>query len=561
MIETDVLIAGCGPAGLTAALALARRGVRVMAVTKHRQLSPTPRAHVTNQRTFEILREFGLEAEALALATPYATMPDALFMRSLAGEEYARIRGLGEDASAAANATASPCLLADLPQHLFEPLLYRAAIAQGAIVRFGTQLDAFTQDEDGVTAHLHDRLGAGAVDVRARYLIGADGGRSTVAAALGLPFEGPGDIGTSLNILFHADLAPYVAHRPGVLYFMLGDDMSILRCIKPWSSWMMIKGYAPGHATPSLSPDEAAHVVRDALGLPGLDLDITGVDPWTMNAAWSPVYQQGRVFCMGDAVHRHVPSNGLGSNTAVQDAYNLAWKLDLVLCGLAGPALLDTYSTERAPIGRAVVERATESLASYGPLVELDVNALPEPGDTGHACRRELHEVMKVKHYEFRARGFELNQVYHSAAVLESESAPAMEEGDDVDRELEHVPTTRPGARVPHAWVQHQGKALSTLDLVGRGRFTVLTGVGGAAWIAGAGIAAARLGLDVPAFAIGPGCEVEDLYFEWAERREIRDDGCLLVRPDGYIGWRSHALGTLNAADCLLRALAAILAR
>ena len=573
MIDTDVLVCGCGPAGLTTATALARQGVSVLAITRHRQLAPTPRAHVTNQRTFEILRDFGIEAEAMTLATSYDRMPNQIFMHSLVGEEFGRIRGLGTEGG---NADASPCVIADLPQHLLEPVLFRAAVRFGAHVRFEMELVSFAHDETGVRAEIVDRLSGERETVRARYLVGADGGQSRVADTLGLPFEGEGEIGGSANILFEADLSRFVAHRPGLLFFMVrtpgdrdGPGLGILRCIKPWSSWLMIKGYASGEATPNLGKDEAAEVVRDYLGVPDLDVRITGVDPWAMNARYATRYHEGRVFCVGDAVHRHVPSNGLGSNTGIQDGYNLAWKLALVLHGQADAGLLESFSEERVPIGRQVVARATASLSSYGPVLDAIGVLAPDAehaaanmkeltrADAAGAARREiLRRRIGDKVYEFQTRGIELNQLYRSLAILNDGQEPPP---SDLDLELFHRPTTCPGSRLPHASVQRDGHSLSTLDLVGGGRFAVLTGVGGDPWLSAAREAAAALGVNVVAVAIGPGCPVTDLTFAWSDRREIAEDGCLLVRPDGYVAWRCHSLRDSPNPQVLVRALRSVL--
>jgi 2,4-dichlorophenol 6-monooxygenase len=579
VIETDVLVVGCGPAGLTAAMALARQNIRVLAITKHRQLSPTPRAHVTNQRSLEIFRDFGIEQAALAVATPYTQMPDQVFLRSLVGEEYARANHLQASTLNEANSSASPCAMVDLPQHLLEPILFDAAVKLGANVRLHTELKSFDQDEEGITAQLEDRASGEQLRVRARYMIGADGGNSVVADALGLPFEGPGRIGGSLNIRFECDLAPYVAHRPGLLFYVVrsvgdadGPGLGILRCVKPWTSWIMIRGYAAGEQTPHLNDEGAIAVVRDYLGIADLEVKITGIDPWPMNSYYATAYHRGRVFCMGDAVHRHVPSNGLGSNTAIQDAYNLAWKLDLVLKGNADAGLLETYSEERAPVGKQVVERATRSLETYGPIVEaigvpgaLDsgqvaagADLLKNQSPQGRARRDALRLAVQKKIHEFGARGIELNQFYRSHAIVhEGQSAPDSE----LDLELFHRPTTCPGAHLPHAWVQRNGHALSTLDLVGKGRFTLIAGVGGNAWTEAAEAVAKRFGIEVVAVAIGPGCAITDLYFQWAERCDIEEDGCLLVRPDGYIAWRCFTAEGVDANKRLADVVAQMLGR
>ncbi|MEI4484527.1 MULTISPECIES: FAD-dependent oxidoreductase [unclassified Phyllobacterium] len=573
VIETDVLIIGSGPSGLTAAVGLAQQGIRTLVITKHRRLSPTPRAHVTNQRTFEVLRDFGLEERARALATPYKQMPDELFMRSLVGEEFGRVRGMGTEGG---NHDVSPCSMADLPQHLLEPLLFDAATLMGAHVRFDTELVSFTQDADGVTAEMSNRLSGKRDTVRARFLIGADGGRSLVAQTLNLPFEGPGEIGGSANIHFTCDLTPYVAHRPGMLYFLVrtpedkdGAGLGILRCIKPWSSWLLIKGYSSGQGTPELSESDAADVVCDYLGIRDLSLKVTGIDRWPMNALYARRYHGGRVFCMGDAVHRHVPSNGLGSNTGIQDAYNLAWKLALVVRGKAMPRLLDSYSDERAPIGQQVVERATKSLQSYAPILDAlgvigtgpseGARNLSEIGlatPTGAQRREALRIAVRRKIYEFQARGVEFNQFYRSSAVINDR--PELDSNGN-DLELYHHSTTSPGAKLPHAWVQRDGRSLSTLDLVGGGRFTVLTGTGGECWIAAAKVVSKQFGLDIASFSIGAGCRITDLYYEWNSRREIEDDGCLLIRPDGYIAWRCRVAQRDKAEEVLASALSSIL--
>jgi 2,4-dichlorophenol 6-monooxygenase len=558
MIETDVLVIGCGPAGLTATMALARQGIRVCAITKYSKLAPTPRAHVTNQRTFEVLRDFGIEAEAMALATDYAKMPNVIFLRSFMDSEFGRIKVLLSDE--AANKNASPCVVADLPQNLLEPVLFQKAVNLGANIRFSLELQSFTQDDEGVTAHLSDRLTGESLTARARYMIGADGGKSKVAEALELPFEGPGKLGGSLNVFFDCDLAPFVEHRPGLLYMIVrsaqdngGPGLGILRCIKPWTSWLLIKGYAAGQETPHLTQEEAADVIRDYLGIPELKVRVRDVSPWDLNARFATLYQRNRVFCVGDAVHRHAPSNGLGSNTGVQDAYNLAWKLALVLKGKAGDGLLHSYSEERVPIGRQVVTRATTSLGTYPAVLEAigvlgagmhersaeNIAEINSNTSAGAQRRAALQASIHEKIYEFQTRGVELNQTYRSSAIIDD--GQRLKE-TAVDLELLHHATTCPGAKLPHAWVQRNGRDVSTLDLVGNDRFTLLTGIGGEHWIRAASAVGENLGIGISTVKIGPGCPIEDLYFEWAERRETAESGCLIVRPDGYVAWRCHSV-------------------
>lgn len=296
--------------------------------------------------------------------------------------------------------------------------------------------------------------------------------------------------------------------------------------------------------TVELSSQQAITVVRDRLGLPDIPVRIRSVDPWDIHALYATRYSEGRVFCAGDAVHWHSPGNGLGSNTAIQDAYNLAWKLALVLQEKAHPALLESYDQERVPVGQAVVDRATKTLTIPGPLIQ----CLYPPSDastnragmidTGQADREnQLHAAVAGDRYNMNTHGVEMNQHYRSSAIVADGAAPASAVRD---AELYYTPSTMPGAHVPHAFVQRNGRNLSTLDLVGKGRFTLLTGSDGSCWRAAAEAASLQFKVDIDCHTIGPNTEITDNYGEWAKVREIESSGCLLVRPDGYICFRER---------------------
>jgi 2,4-dichlorophenol 6-monooxygenase len=569
MIETDVLIVGSGPAGSASALALSSYGVRNMVVTKHRWLASTPRAHITNQRTFEVLRDFGIEAEAKALAVPLKDVGHSVFCTSLAGEELARIHTFGTHPIRQGDyAAASPCEMGDLPQNLLEPVLLGNAAARGTRVRFDTEYLSLEQSDDAVVATVRDRLEDRIYQIKAKYLIGADGGRSKIAEDIGLPMEGSMALAGSMNIIFEADLSRYVVHRPAVLYLIVqtgleadGVGVGVLRMVRPWKEWMAIKGYDLSQPEPDLTEAEAIQTVRNLIGDPDVPVRIKSTSLWTVNNLCATRYSSGRVFCMGDAVHRHPPTNGLGSNTSIQDAYNLAWKLAFVLNGKASPALLTSYDEERVRVGRQVVKRANDSIESYGTIFKalglLDsqdpaegvANMESRKNATEQAAgrRKALREAVATKNYEYNAHGVEMNQRYASSAVIsDGTSFPAAGR----DPQLHYIPTTCPGARLPHVWLQRDGLLISTLDVVGKGRFSLLTGIGGDMWAFAAAAAAERYGIAVDVHRIGPGCDLTDLYGEWAVMSEINEAGCLLVRPDGYIGWRAaDVAGTARVAE------------
>jgi len=561
-IETDVLIVGTGPAGGSAAVMLSTYGVANVVVTKYGWTANTPRAHITNQRALEIMRDLGLQEQCERDGTPNELMGDTVFATSLAGDELARLHTWGTHPRRLADYTlASPCLHIDLPQTYFEPILVRAAAERGSRLRFNTEFLSFEQDSDGVTATVQDRLSGSTYEIRAKYLLAGDGGRSVIAEQLGLPFGGQADVAGSMNIVFRADLSSLVAHRPSVLYWIMspgarmgGIGMGLVRMVRPWYEWLIVWGYDIDGPAPDVDEARATEIAHKLIGTDEIDVEIVSTSLWTNNKLWAERYSQGRVFCMGDAVHRHPPSNGLGSNTSVADAYNIAWKLAHVLRGHADPSLLRTYDDERVPVGEQIVKRANKSIEEFGPIFEalglLDATDDPAQMERNMAARTQstpaakeqrakLRAAIELKNYEFNAHGVELGQRYRSAAVA-TDGTP--EPPYERDPELYYHPTTWPGARLPHCWLEHEGRRVSTLDLVGSGRFTLLTGIGGEPWVAAARDYAERSGLEIASYVIGPGREVLDTYADWSRLSEVEEEGCVLVRPDTHVAWRSATL-------------------
>jgi 2,4-dichlorophenol 6-monooxygenase len=551
--DTDVLIVGTGPTGATAALALATYGVRVHAVTRWNWVANSPRAHITNQRTLEVLRDLGVEAEATQHATPWELIGDMVFATSLAGDEIARLRSWGTGNDRIGDYLAgSPCPLLDIPQPYLEPVLVNNAAARGARFAFNTEYLRHTQDDTGVTVHLRDIPTGRDYTMRARYLVGADGGRSQIVEELDLPMEGHLARAGNAYVLFHADLARYAARRPSILNWIMTPSagfgeigMGLLRAIRPWHTWIAGWGYDMAAGEPDFSPDVVTAKIRTLVGDPDLDIHIETTSVWYINQAHATEYSRGRVLCGGDAVHRHPPSNGLGSNTSVQDAFNLAWKLAYVIRGDAGEELLESYSDERAPVGEQVVTRANQSRREYAPLnecfgvrgeadpVAAGLAKLRDPGPEGVAVREALVAALELKNYEFNAHGVELNQRYASTAVVPDPTAEPEEFARDP--ELYLAATTRPGAKLPHVWlVDDHGHRVSTLDVTGKGRFSLVTGLAGQAWVRAAG----KLDLPFLRTVVIGAKGTEDPYCAWARLREIDEAGAVLVRPDGYIAWR-----------------------
>ena len=579
---TDVLIIGTGPAGSATAALLSTYGIENMAINRYRWLANTPRAHITNQRTMEVLRDLGreVEDEAYMHAAGQELMGENVFCESLAGEEIGRMKSWGtHPLSKAEHLLSSPTFMNDLPQTFMEPLLFKTACSRGTQARMSTEYLRHEQDADGVTTTCLDRLSGKEFTVRSKYLVGADGGNSLVAQNEGLEISGEMGVGGSMNILFRADLSKYVAHRPSVLYWVMqpganvgGIGMGLVRMVRPWNEWLIVWGYDINEPAPIVDEQMARDVARQLVGDPELEIDLISANTWTVNNAYAETMSSCRVFIMGDAAHRHPPSNGLGSNTSIQDAFNLAWKLAAVVNGHAGERLLDSYTVERAPIAKQIVTRANQSIAEFGPIFEalgmtggtdyetIKANMDKRCGtDAAAETQRELlREAIAFKKYEFDAHGVEMNQRYRSDAIVTDDQ---MEPDFALDADLHYQPTTWPGARIPHAWLfDGQGKKYSSLDLAGQGGFTVFTGLGGQAWADAAAKISDEFGVKIQAHVIGPRQTYVDHVGDWARAREVSDSGCILTRPDQHVCWRIDAMSDDPEGD-LRRVFTQILAK
>jgi 2,4-dichlorophenol 6-monooxygenase len=578
-VETDVLIIGSGPAGASAALMLSTLGVPNVMITKHRWTANTPRAHLINQRVLEVFRDMGIEDQIHHDAAGHELVGDSVVCTSLAGEEIGRIRAWGTHPDREADyQRASPCLSLDLPQNYLEPILVRNATTRGTHARFSTEYLSLEQDSDGVTVLVRDRMTGHRYHIRAQYVIGADGARSQVAADIGLPFEGQMDVHGSMSIMFKAELSDLCAHRPAALYFVIqpgsnvgGVGAGVVRMVRPWNEWLINWGYDNSQEPPLMDNAAAVQIARNLIGKPEIDIEIIGVSLWGINEMWATRLQSGRVFCVGDAVHRHPPGNALGANTSVQDSHNLAWKIAAVLAGQAAPSLLETYSAERAPIARQIVKRANQSPRDWGKFYAalgltdaVDVDDMARQIDVrkdntpeGQRRRAALVEAMDFKNYEFNTHGHDMGQFYESDAIV-SDGSKLPEPRRDP--QLYYEQSTVPGSHLPHAWVGDHKVKLATMDIAPYSQFTLMTGIAGQPWEDVAEKVATELKVPLAAVVIGPGRDVTDLYYDWAKVREIDESGALLIRPDKHVAWRVMTMPA-DPYSALRDALARILGR
>ena len=564
--EVPVLIVGAGPAGLALSLSLRRYGVDHLLVERHPGTAHTPRAHIVNQRTVEIFRRLGVSERFHEVATPQHLMSNNLWVTTLADREVARSETWGTAADRAGEyLAASPEPMANCPQTVLEPLLLETARQAGADIRFDVEFVGLDQDSDAVTSTLRNRRTGEVTAVRSGYVIGADGARSKVLTEAGLDIEGPTDLARAANVWFRADLSRYFAHRPGVLTWNVMPGplpplrLGTLICHKPFTEFVLAFMYDPQQtAVENIGREELTERI-DALVGEHVEAEILGVAGWQVNAQVAARYQSGRVFCIGDAVHRHPPTNGLGLNMSIADADNLAWKLALALDGRAGPALLESYTAERQPVGAAGVRRAITSLQEGAAIDQAlgyepgqtaqdgwkALRVLFEPGVAGDERRAALRAAIELSNYQFNAHGVELGYRYSSAVLRDD----GVESPRADDAQLHYRPTTRPGARVPHARLERDGQAISSLDLAGGLRFAVLTGSGGDGWVPAAAEASAAAGVPVDVHVIGTYDGLLDPYGEWSLRREVGTTGCVLVRPDQHVAWRAQRFGAESPAE------------
>ena len=527
----------------------------------------TPRAHITNPAGLECLRDIGLEDECIRNASNGDFMQHTRWGYSMSGEEYARIYAWGNDPKRRGDYdAATPCSHVDCPQTMLEPILIRYATLHGWICRWNSKFLSFERRPEGrIVSRIHDEVTGADYSISSKYLFGCNGSKSQIVKDLGIRMiKQPGQ-GRAINVLARVDLSQHLASRAGSLHWNIQPDMDhpdwawacIARMVKPWHEWMFLFLPAPGSDLKSNpGADDYLKQVRHMVGDPSLSVEILDVAGWYINEIVAESYSRDNIFCLGDAVHRHPPTNGLGSNTCIQDAFNLAWKVAYVEKGLGTRTLLSTYSRERQPVGAAIVARANQGLREHVPVWDAMGLLAPTPGErsarlaelgaatpAGKARREKLRTAIERTAREFHGLGIEMNQHYASAAVATSDEI-GPRPGLLADPVLQHQITTYPGSRLPHAWLNTRcpGKQFSTIDLAGHGVFCLLTGIGGEAWKEAAKMVGKELGVEIRAYAIGWGQDYEDVYFDWERRREICEEGCVLVRPDRFVAWRSMSM-------------------
>jgi 2-polyprenyl-6-methoxyphenol hydroxylase-like FAD-dependent oxidoreductase len=537
--EVPVLVVGGSLVGLSTALFLARHGVKSLVVERHSGTAIHPRAGHFNLRTLEIFRAAGLE-ETIRRRSAEQYPPDGGIsnVESLAGREIALFFA---DLNAGV-AEFSPTIRTFINQDALEPILRARAAELGAELRYRTECTSLEQDDDGVTATLTDLETGGQRQVRARYVVAADGNRSPVRNRLGIPMRGHGVLSNSITIYFRAerDLAPLLGGRNQGVHYVTNPvlrgffrlDRSgnggflVVNLVGDTSRPEIVAAYpeAPwANVAEGITKERALELLRAAIGVPGMPLVIQDIATWQAVADIAGRYSDRRILLAGDAVHVVPPNGGFGGNTGVHDAHNLAWKLALVLNGTAGPGLLATYDAERRPVGEFTVEQA------YARYV---LRVAPYLGTS------DVQPPVDDLYLELGYR-YDSPAIIGPPAINGSQDSAGSAAGGELPHRHPRDCQGQPGFRAPHLVVRSGGEQVSTLDLFGRD-FVLLAGPRGTAWQDAARAAASALDVELSTHVADDGSGgFEDAGDRFCTAYGISSQGAVLVRPDGFVAWRA----------------------
>lgn len=414
----------------------------------------------------------------------------------------------------------------------------------------------FTDQGTSVLVNTIDDTGDDRV-YRCKYLIGADGGR-TIGPKLGIEMEGPRNMTDMVSVHFSADLSEYWDDRYFACYFINGECDTVLEsgAIVPmgprWGKyseeWVFHFGFdmddEKRHQEAALIPR-----IRELIKIPDLEMKVHKVSHWAIEGVLAETYRKERVLLAGDAGNRRPPTTGLGLNTAIEDSLNLAWKLALILSGKASESVINTYEPERRAVGSvardwglftfsnsAVINTALGLVPGQKEANRQRFRDLFEDSHRGNSFRAQVARVIETQSIEFCAHGIELGFNYSDGFVIQDGSIPA--EHDPLG--LKYFPTTQPGHRLPHAWIEKDGKVLSTHDLVqDKPVFALITDGEGSVWANATEAISKDFGIGIIVAQIGDKCSYRDYDDRWNVLKGFQRGGAILVRPDNIVAWRS----------------------
>ena len=532
-LTVDVLIAGGGPCGLMLAIELGRRNIRCLLVDAKPGTAFNPQANATQARTMEHFRRLGFAHEIRSMGLPPDHPTDIAYLTRFAGIELARLRlPTAAAAPQAIKSMSGSWSAAELPhrvsQKYVEVCLHRHARQQASVdMRYGWQLTAFQDTGDGIDATVKAVNGDELLNVKAAYLVGADGARSFVRHELGIAWGGA--TGFKRKFMGGKMLAVYLkapdfyARNPNDrswMYVVVNPELrAFIMSVDGVSEFAFHIQMADDAATEALSEADARRLFAQAYGQ-AIDIEILSMATWMAgHALVAESFQQGRVFLGGDAAHLFTPTGGLGYNTAVEDAVNLSWKLASVLKGQAPEALLDSYALERHPLAVRNTGYARQFADSIG-LFEA-APSLEDQSSEGEAARATASDYLNGHvRREFNIPGVTFGGRYNGSPIIVDDGTTA-----PPDAANNYVPCATPGGRPPHAWLADGRSLYDSFNF----EWTLLVLGDAPPNVATFEHVAREMSLDLKVVK-HPGSDILSLY----------QAPMVLIRPDQIVAWRGH---------------------
>jgi len=590
-----VVIVGAGPTGLTLALLLANRGIRSVLVERNTAPKKHPAAHILNTRTMEVFREIGVAQELEAACQPQNEAAYISWVVSVTGRLIGREPIMPPDYASILSFSPTRAML--FPQNRLERML-RGRVLDSPLVAYhaGCACEAVQQNANHVTVTMRRGDSSQTETVTGSWLVACDGASSPVRRMLGIRSTGP-VFQHMLGVYFTADLERHIRGRESTLYWLMNPAaMGVI--ISYWMprEWALNVPYFPPQQQPGdFTEPLCREMIYDAVGTRDLpDLQVQDISPWVMSARMAETFQRGRVLLAGDAAHSMPPTGGLGLNTGVQDAHNLAWKLAAVLHGKRDASFLHTYELERRAVAQRNIDISVRNLdrnQSIHALAGAKVDRLKlmvalqnswgfqqlpqswqrwlvreairvgtskyhwcdDAGPRGEALRALLAANLPSGTEHYRVGG-DLGGVYREGAIV-PENSPLPEAADPIQN---YRPTTWPGARLPHLWLTARtGERVSNHDVLEPEGFVLFVHPEGrSVWEPALRQAQLQEPLTLRCITIGEGGQYSDPLGKWRRLSEVEPTGAVLVRPDGHVAWRAIRIDNFaNATKALGKAL------
>ena len=519
--SSAVLVVGAGPVGLMTAILLARQGLRSIIVERFSTRHGAPKAHAINPRSLEICRASGLDIQAMKRrATPTADGAWVRFMTTLAGEEIGALLYERQDEQVL---ELTPTPLINLAQPHFEDVLLEQ-VAQSPLIelRRGCSWIGCEQNSQLVTSQVEDVSTGERSWLTTRYVVGADGANSAVRRELGIEMIGDCSSQGFITIDFAANLRGVVGDRPGILYWIMQPPHTgVLIAYDIDNRWCMLYPYDPAvQSRESFTLEVCNQILHHAIGDGEYAIEIKHVLPWALMSQVAKRYRSGRVFLVGDAAHRFPPTGGLGLNTGLQDAHNLAWKIAAVEHGQAGDNLLDSYHAERQAVA---LTNSAQSYKNANRILKLQ-RALKS--DDAGALMRQLRDTQAQAEIQQQIA----NQREHFDSLALQLGFVYGPEGYDYADVSDFKPRLIVGGRMPHAWLEQAGTVIPLLDLLDDRHFTLLVGERHAAapqLAAAAGVMRVKVVAETRDF--------DDPKGSMRRFANLAEGEAILVRPDGHV--------------------------